>query len=87
MAEEKRALAIGAGGTIRTLADRGVLVTTMVLATGNEGYTRIEERDTIVERRRRERNSAQRILSPPAHCLHAPVGRLHGASHARPGRS
>jgi len=77
MAEERRALAIcahdddeviGAGGTIRALANRAVRVTTMVLATGNEGYTRIEERDTIVERRRRERNSAQRILGT-ASCI------------------
>ena len=37
---------IGSGGTIRKLANAGVRVTTVVFATGNEGYLRIEEKDT-----------------------------------------
>ena len=71
MAEERRALVlcahdddevIGPGGTIRRLADAGVRVTTVIFANGNEGYLRLEERDTIVERRRGERAVAQKIL-------------------------
>ncbi len=59
---------IGPGGTIRLLADAGVEVTTVVFATGNEGYPSIELEDTIVERRVGERAAAQGILGT-AHCI------------------
>ena len=71
MIEEKRALVIcahdddeviGPGGTIRKLANAGVHISTLILATGNEGYTRLEEKDTIVARRAEERAAAQRVL-------------------------
>jgi LmbE family N-acetylglucosaminyl deacetylase len=69
--QEKRALiicahdddeVIGAGGTVKRLTNDGVRVTTVVFATGNEGYATIEEKDRIVERRRAERMVAQKIL-------------------------
>jgi LmbE family N-acetylglucosaminyl deacetylase len=53
---------IGAGGTIRKLTDSGVEVSTVIFATGNEGYQRLTEKDTIVQRRIGERARAQRIL-------------------------
>jgi LmbE family N-acetylglucosaminyl deacetylase len=53
---------IGPGATIRKLANAGVEVTTLVCATGNEGYSRIEDRDTIVGRRGAERENAARII-------------------------
>ena len=59
---------IGPGGTIRKLTDQGVAVTTVIFATGNEGYLHIEEKDTIVARRAEERRAAQQILGT-AHCL------------------
>jgi LmbE family N-acetylglucosaminyl deacetylase len=77
MAGERRALVIcahdddeviGPGGTIRRLADAGVRVTTVIFANGNEGYLRLDERDTIVARRRGERAEAQKILGTAA-CL------------------
>jgi len=62
---------IGMGGTIRRLADSGVRVTTLIFANGNEGYTRLAEKDTIVARRARERQAAQRILGTAACVAHA----------------
>lgn len=59
---------IGPGGTIRALADAGVEVTTLVFATGNEGYQTLEQKDTIVALRAGERGAAQRILGT-ANCL------------------
>ena len=59
---------IGPGGTIRKLANAGVEVTTVIFATGNEGYLRIEEKATIVERRADERRRAQAILGT-SHCV------------------
>jgi len=59
---------IGVGGTIRKLVNSGVRVTTMILAVGNEGYTRLADRRTIVAKRRRERQQAQRLLGTAA-CL------------------
>lgn len=53
---------IGPGGTIRRLADAGVHVTTVVFGNGNEGYLRLEDRDTIVAHRVTERIAAQKIL-------------------------
>ena len=59
---------IGSGGTIRKLVNAGVRVTTVVFATGNEGYLKIEEKDTIVVRRVEERKAAQEILGT-AYCI------------------
>jgi len=59
---------IGPGGTIRKLADSGVEITTVIFATGNEGYLRVEDKDTIVAQRAQEREKAQRILGT-AHCV------------------
>ena len=64
---------IGPGGTIRKLANAGVRVSTLIFATGNEGYTRLEDKDTIVARRAEERAAAQRILGTAecfARCSH-----------------
>jgi LmbE family N-acetylglucosaminyl deacetylase len=75
MGQARRALVICAhdddevialGGTIRKMVNAGVQVSTMICATGNEGYTRLEEKDTIVERRRKERAAAQAILGTAA---------------------
>ncbi|OPZ84104.1 MAG: 1D-myo-inositol 2-acetamido-2-deoxy-alpha-D-glucopyranoside deacetylase [bacterium ADurb.Bin429] len=57
---------IGPGGTLRKLADAGADITTLVFCTGNEGFIRLEEKDSIVERRRGERAAAQRILGTRA---------------------
>jgi LmbE family N-acetylglucosaminyl deacetylase len=74
---ERRALAIcahdddeviGMGGTIRKMVNAGVEVTTVVFAIGNEGYLRIEDKDTIVARRVKERAAAQQILGT-ARCI------------------
>jgi LmbE family N-acetylglucosaminyl deacetylase len=71
MDEPRRALVIcahdddevmGPGATIRKLANSGVRVSTLIFATGNEGYTRLHEKDTIVARRAEERAAARRIL-------------------------
>jgi LmbE family N-acetylglucosaminyl deacetylase len=43
-------------------------VTTVIFAAGNEGYLRLEQKDTIVEQRNRERKAAQKILGTK-HCL------------------
>jgi LmbE family N-acetylglucosaminyl deacetylase len=53
---------IGVGGTIRKLANAGVEVTTLVMCTGNEGFIRLEDKDTIVPRRIGERAAAQQVL-------------------------
>lgn len=79
MDETKRALVIcahdddeviGAGGTIRKLANAGVQITTLVFAEGNEGYFRLEDKDKIVEQRRGERQEAQRILGTAGYIAH-----------------
>ena len=59
---------IGPGGTIRKLTDSGVEVTTLLFATGNEGYQVLEQKDTIIERRKTERAVAQKILGT-VHCI------------------
>jgi LmbE family N-acetylglucosaminyl deacetylase len=59
---------IGAGGTIRKLANAGTEVTTVVFATGNEGYQSLDAKDTIVAARAIERKRAQAILGT-AHCI------------------
>ena len=53
---------VGPGGTLRALASAGFEITTVIFANGNEGYQRLAERDTIVQRRIKERARAQRIL-------------------------
>ena len=62
---------IGMGGTIRKLANAGVQVFTVVFASGNEGYTQLSEKDTIVARRRGERAKAQRVLGTAGCIAHA----------------
>lgn len=59
---------IGMGGTIRKLANAGVEVTTVVFATGNEGYASLAAKDTIVAQRVKERERAQLILGT-GHCI------------------
>lgn len=80
MPEEQRALVICAhdddevialGGTIRTLVTAGVRVTTMVMATGNEGYIRLDDKERIVAQRREERREAQAILGTAECIAHA----------------
>jgi LmbE family N-acetylglucosaminyl deacetylase len=77
MSRERRALVvcahdddevIGPGGTIRKLVKAGVEVSTVIFAVGNEGYSRLADRDAIVEQRRRERAAAQKILGT-ARCI------------------
>lgn len=53
---------IGPGGTIRKMVNAGVEVTTLIFATGNEGYHRIEQKNEIVVLRVAERAAAQKIL-------------------------
>ena len=71
MDEKKRVLlicghpddeAIAAGGTIAKLAAEGAEITTVVFANGNEGFSKLEEKETIVEQRIREREAAGKIL-------------------------
>lgn len=54
--------AIALGGTIRKFADEGAEITEVVFATGNEGYSRIEEKDKIIKIRANEREAAGRLL-------------------------
>ena len=61
---------IGVGGTLRALANTGAEVTTVIFATGNEGYQRLEERETIVERRVRERDRVGPILGTKRYITH-----------------
>jgi LmbE family N-acetylglucosaminyl deacetylase len=77
MNSEKRALVIcahdddeviGPGGTIRKLTNAGVEVTTVIFATGNEGYRSLEQKGTIVAQRVKERAAAQKLLGT-ARCL------------------
>lgn len=71
MEEKKRVLlicghpddeAIAVGGTIAKLAAEDAEIVTVVFATGNEGYSTLEERETIVGQRTREREAAGKIL-------------------------
>lgn len=45
---------IGAGGTIRKLADAGASIRLVMFSEGAEGYTKLEERGAIVQRRESE---------------------------------
>jgi LmbE family N-acetylglucosaminyl deacetylase len=58
---------IGPGGTIRKLANAGVEVTTVIFATGNEGYLSLADKDTIVQRRAKEAQKAASCLGTKAH--------------------
>ncbi len=62
---------IGAGGTIRKMADSGTEVTTVVFALGNEGYANLAQKDTIVRERKRERRRAQALLGTARCIAHA----------------
>jgi LmbE family N-acetylglucosaminyl deacetylase len=61
---------IGPGGTIRRLANDGVEVTTVVFATGNEGYLRLEDKETIVAKRNIEREAAGALLGTRRYITH-----------------
>jgi len=54
--------AIAMGGTIRKFADQGAEITEVVFATGNEGYSRMEDKKRIVKIRAKERENAGKIL-------------------------
>jgi len=54
--------AIALGGTIHKFADEGAEITEVVFATGNEGYSRMEEKDKIIEIRAQEREAAGKLL-------------------------
>ncbi|MGI2297882.1 PIG-L deacetylase family protein [Paenibacillus sp. GXUN7292] len=53
---------LGIGGTIKKLTNQGTEVTVLMFANGNEGYTRLEDKDRIVEIRRQEREAVREIL-------------------------
>jgi len=53
---------LGLGGTIKKLTNRGAEVNVVMFANGNEGYRTLEEKDRIVEMRRKEREQVQRLL-------------------------
>lgn len=54
--------AIALGGTIRKFANEGAEITEVIFATGNEGYSQMEEKDKIIETRAKEREAAGRVL-------------------------
>lgn len=54
--------AIALGGTIRKFADQGAEITEVVFATGNEGYSRMKDKNRIVKIRAEERKNAGKIL-------------------------
>ena len=45
---------IALGGTLRRLADGGADIRLVMFSEGAEGYTRVEDKGTIVQRRERE---------------------------------
>jgi LmbE family N-acetylglucosaminyl deacetylase len=53
---------LAVGGTIKKLTGSGIEVNVLMFANGNEGYTRIEDKDAIVDIRRHERAAVQKIL-------------------------
>ena len=53
---------IGAGGTIRKLADQGATIRLVVFSAGAEGYIRAAEKATIVARRARETQAVCKVL-------------------------
>ncbi len=54
--------AIALGGTIRKFADEGAVITEVIFATGNEGYSVLADKDKIVKVRAKERAAAGKIL-------------------------
>ena len=53
---------LGLGGTIKKMTNAGIQVDVLMFANGNEGYTTMEEKDRIVDIRRKEREAVQQIL-------------------------
>ncbi|MBB6730870.1 PIG-L deacetylase family protein [Cohnella zeiphila] len=53
---------LGLGGTIKKLTNQGTEVNVVMFANGNEGYRTLEEKDRIVEIRRKEREAVQQLL-------------------------
>ncbi|MDF2721268.1 MAG: dac, partial [Paenibacillus sp.] len=53
---------LGIGGTIKKLTNEGTEVTVLMFANGNEGYTTMEEKNNIVDIRRKERENVGRLL-------------------------
>jgi N,N'-diacetylchitobiose non-reducing end deacetylase len=58
---------LGLGGTIRKLVNHGVEVFVLMFANGNEGYTSLDEKESIVTIRRTEREKVQKILGISAY--------------------
>lgn len=54
--------AIALGGTIRKFTDEGAEITEVIFATGNEGYSRREDKDKIIQIRAKEREAAGKLL-------------------------
>lgn len=53
---------LGIGGTIKKLTNEGTEVSVLMFANGNEGYTRMEDKEKIVDIRRKEREAVGQIL-------------------------
>jgi LmbE family N-acetylglucosaminyl deacetylase len=53
---------ISLGGTIKKMTLAGIEVNVVIFANGNEGYTDMKTKNTIVEIRRKEREKVQKIL-------------------------
>ncbi|MCU6711278.1 PIG-L family deacetylase [Paenibacillus sp. J5C_2022] len=53
---------LGLGGTIKRMTAAGIEVNVVMFANGNEGYPTLAEKDSIVETRRNERETVQKIL-------------------------
>jgi LmbE family N-acetylglucosaminyl deacetylase len=53
---------LGLGGTIRKFANEGAEITEVVFANGNEGYSKLEDKDRIVDIRKRELAAAGEVL-------------------------
>lgn len=54
--------ALALGGSIRKFADQGAEITEVIFATGNEGYSRIQDKGKIVKVRAEERQAAGKVL-------------------------
>jgi len=53
---------LGLGGTIKKLTNQGTEVNVVMFANGNEGYSKLEDKDRIVDIRRKEREKVQQLL-------------------------
>lgn len=53
---------LGLGGTIKKMTAAGIEVNVLLFANGNEGYTKREDKDRIVQMRRDEREEVRRLL-------------------------